>query len=87
MAAMELDLPFEVWASGGVRTGLDALKLIVLGANAVGFAGPIMKVIRQSEDSLDVFMETIEKEFRVGMFCLGVDKTEKLRDRQLWQKI
>ncbi len=63
---------YEVWASGGVRSGLDALKSIYLGASAVGFAKPALaSVLSGGEEELEVWMQTIEREFKVGMFCMG----------------
>ncbi len=63
---------YEVWASGGVRSGLDALKSFYLGANAVGFAKPALTLATSSGyEALEKWMETIETEFKVGMFCMG----------------
>lgn len=63
---------YEVWASGGVRSGLDGLKSIYLGAKAVGFAKPALEnVINGGEEGLIKWFKTIEREFKVGMFCMG----------------
>jgi glutamate synthase (NADPH) large chain len=35
----------ELWADGGVRTGRDVLKLMLLGANRVGFGTMVMVII------------------------------------------
>ncbi len=59
----------EIWASGGVRTGLDAAKLIALGATRVGFAMPALKAALKGELAVHEWMETIEAELKVAMFC------------------
>ena len=59
----------ELWASGGVRSGLDAAKLIALGATRVGFARPALQAAILGESALNRWMETIEKELKIALFC------------------
>jgi isopentenyl-diphosphate delta-isomerase len=59
----------ELWASGGVRSGVDAAKLIALGAARVGFAKPALEAAMAGVKSLDQWMATMEQELRVAMFC------------------
>jgi isopentenyl-diphosphate delta-isomerase len=59
----------RVWASGGIRTGLDAAKCIALGATAVGFARPALQAALEGEANLDRWMEQVEQELRVALFC------------------
>jgi glutamate synthase (NADPH/NADH) large chain len=35
----------EIWADGGMKTGRDAVKLILLGANRIGFGTMAMVII------------------------------------------
>lgn len=65
-----------IWASGGVRSGLDAAKCLFLGAKAVGFAKPALKTAMESEHALDRWMAGIEQELKVAMFCSNQSKLE-----------
>ncbi len=78
----------DLWASGGVRSGLDAAKLLVQGAKMVGFAQPILKEALKGTESLEAKMDQLEKELKIAMFCLGIDKIENLvgkRELLLWK--
>jgi isopentenyl-diphosphate delta-isomerase len=68
----------QVWASGGVRTGLDAAKLIALGASLVGIAQPLLKAAIQSDEALDLKMRQFELELKIAMFCSGAVRLQHL---------
>lgn len=81
IAARHLLETQEVWASGGMRTGLDAAKAISIGANAVGFAQPALKAALSGKDNLLRWMELKEYELRVAMFCSGSRTIHDLNDK------
>jgi len=78
-AAKILPKSTEIWASGGVRTGLDAAKFISLGATRVGFAKPALEAALLGERELAVWMETVEFELRTALFCAGYRTPAALR--------
>jgi isopentenyl-diphosphate delta-isomerase len=78
--------PTEVWASGGVRTGLDAAKLLALGANRVGFAKPALQAALAGSATLNQWMSVVEKELKVAMFCSNTASLEQLNVSKLNSK-
>lgn len=77
----------ELWASGGVRSGLDAAKAIALGADKVGLAQPALAAALQGENALQRWMEQMEFELKLALFCTGSRTVEQLREGSRWRKI
>jgi isopentenyl-diphosphate delta-isomerase len=76
----------EIWASGGVRTGLDAAKLIALGADRVGYAKPALEAALKGVEQLRFWMETQEYELKVALFCTGSKTCDVLRQKEeIWK--
>lgn len=73
--------PESLLASGGIATGLDAVKALAIGASAVGMAGSLLRVQQQSGASgLIGHIKQIEEELRIVMAALGAMKIA-----DLWQ--
>jgi len=69
----------KVIASGGIRTGLDAIKALVLGADMVGNALPLLKV-QQKNGSVGVkdYLLNFKKEMEITSFLIGCKDLSEL---------
>jgi isopentenyl-diphosphate delta-isomerase len=85
----ELNPDYQVWASGGIRSGLDAAKLLALGAQMAGIAKPFLesalREIETGKSCLIPLMQKLEDELRISMFCTGCVNSEQLRSRGVWE--
>ncbi len=75
------DIP--LFASGGLRTGMDIAKCIALGATMGGMASPFLKAATHSVDRTLETIQTIIKEIRVSMFAAGVSDLNELAEAPL----
>ena len=72
-----------LFASGGIRNGVDIAKTISLGASLAGMAGPFLKAAAQSPEAvLQVIGRTI-REIQISMFACGAKDLVALGDIEL----
>ena len=84
-SAVQVGADYQVWASGGVRSGLDAAKLVALGARHVGFAMPVIEAAMQGEDALNERLELFEFEMKTALFCTGARTITELQEMKAWR--
>ncbi|MFP1711686.1 type 2 isopentenyl-diphosphate Delta-isomerase [Gardnerella vaginalis] len=71
----------QVFASGGVRTPLDVVRSLRLGASAAGVAGEFLHtLISEGENALVEQIESWKAQIRVIMALLGCKNIEDLRE-------
>ena len=68
-----------VFASGGLRDGVDIAKCIALGASLGGMAGLFLKAGARSADEGLAVVKEIERELRVCMFAAGAQTIADLQ--------
>jgi isopentenyl-diphosphate delta-isomerase len=77
----------SIWASGGVRSGLDAAKLIALGAEAVGIAQPFLRGALDSDLALNQVFSQFEYELKIALFCLNQENLRSFKHLSQSQKV
>ena len=69
-----VDIPVIV--SGGIRSGIDIVKSLVLGASMAGIAQPFLKAYYKNE--LEYFVDKIINEIKITMFLTGASSVKDL---------
>jgi len=72
-----------VFASGGLKDGLDIAKCIALGASLGGMAGQFLKAAAVSTESAVEMMKLTKRQIEVTMFACGATSLNELRQDKL----
>lgn len=84
LEAQEFKDQVNIIASGGIRTPLDAIKAITLGANSVGIAAPILySLIKNGEEDTIEFINDFIYGIKSIMTMLGAKNLSDLQSKKL----
>ena len=72
-----------VFASGGIKDGLDIAKCIALGATLGGMAGQFLKAAAVSTEQAVEMMKLTKRQIEVTMFACGAETLQDLRKNKL----
>jgi len=72
-----------VFASGGLRSGIDAAKAIRLGASLCGAAAPVLGSATDTAEAVFDTMSVFIEELRIACFCTGSSDLAALRTAPL----
>lgn len=70
----------ELIASGGIRTGIDIVKAIALGASVCGIALPFLGLGAKSHTAVEKYLDELLQEIKIAMFCIGVTTINELKN-------
>ena len=73
----------KVFASGGLRDGIDIAKCVALGASLGGMASPFLKAANQSLEKTIDTISLIRRQIEITMFASGTANLEQLRKSSL----
>jgi isopentenyl-diphosphate Delta-isomerase len=68
-----------LFASGGIRDGLDVAKALALGADVVGIAGPFLRAANENAQRAGELAQELIETLRIAMFCVGARRPRDLR--------
>ncbi len=72
-----------LFASGGLRNGIEVAKCLALGATLAGIAGPFLKAAARSAEEAVAAITEIRHQLQVCMFAVGAADLAQLRQTPL----
>ena len=65
-------------ASGGIRSGMDMIKAVIMGGRLCGVAAPLLEPAQHSTEKVVAKIEQFQQEFKTAQFLLGIKNCDAL---------
>jgi isopentenyl-diphosphate delta-isomerase len=79
---LTLEYPIQLIATGGMRTALDGVKALAMGANLIGMAGPMLKLmVNEGEAALQEYLPKYLYRLKAGLLMAGAHNIEELQQK------
>ncbi len=72
-----------IFASGGLRNGIDIAKCIALGADLAGLASPFLHAAAESPETVEALILELTAQLRIAMLCTASPDLDALRQAEL----
>ena len=72
-----------VFASGGLRDGIDIAKCVALGADLAGLASPFLHAASESPAAVEALILELTAQLRIAMLCTASPDLDALRQAEL----
>jgi isopentenyl-diphosphate Delta-isomerase len=72
-----------VFASGGIKDGLDIAKCLALGASVGGMAGPFLKTAAISVEKIVEMIQLTKRQLQIIMFATGTKDLGRMDKKKL----
>lgn len=73
----------NIIAGGGIRSGVDVVKSLMLGALLSGMAKPLLEPALKSPEACIEFLSMIKKQVEIAMFAIGAKDIKELKTKKL----
>jgi len=81
VSVIEADVGLPIIATGGIRTGRDIGRALIIHASAAGVAGKLLKPATKSAKAVITELETMIEELRSTMFLINASKVAEIRKK------
>jgi len=80
---VQQSFPYKIIASGGIWSGINAVKALLLGADYIGFALPIVKAYyNKGEEGIESFLSVFLIEMKIVLAMMGIKNIKQLNERK-----
>ena len=72
-----------IFASGGLRDGIDIAKCVALGADLAGLASPFLRAAHDTVEAVDLLIQELNSQLRIAMLCTASQNIDRLRKAEI----